>query len=86
MNEAMMKSNVASTPPVPHLADMLGELEAQQESIYRIISGIEARFDRTPEPACQDTLKDGGYRLRLATMIEKNAEILRTLERITCGM
>lgn len=86
MNETMMKANVALTPPVPHLADMLGELEAQQDSIYRIISGIEARFDRTPEPACQDTLKDEGYRARLATLIEKNIDILHTLERLTCGM
>ena len=86
MNEAMMKSNVASTPPVPHLADMIGELVNQQESIYRIIAGIEARFDRKPEPVCEPTMKDDGYRARLATLIEKNAEILLTLERITCGM
>ena len=86
MDERMMKTCVEPAKPVPHLADMIGELENQQESIYRIISGIEARFDRKPEPVFDPTIKDEGYRLRLAMLIEKNIEILRTLERITCGM
>ena len=87
MDERMKSACVEPAPPTPHITDMLGELEAQQTSIAGMIAGIEWRVDRKPEPT-YDVKKsdDMGYRARIATLIDKNVEILRTLERITCGM
>lgn len=84
--ETDMKNCVVPAPMPPHIADMIDELEKQQERISDMISGLEFRLDRKPEVVSSNKKGDCGYRLRLANMIDANIEIIHSLERITVSM
>lgn len=69
MDDRMKSNCVEPAPPMPHIADMIGELEAQQDAIAGIIAGLEWRVDRrykTMEQAAQraDLLREA-YDVRI---------------------